>query len=185
VPIVIALPGDKALKSAATGANLVKEEQNWINITPDILSSSGNLNISWNFTNWDKSKFPDCYVRIYGYMHTPLIAQMKMVNPSNLNKTGNRQIAYTGFPTGAYFLNLQCETLNGEKNTTVSYESINLDIVPVIINSTARTKTARDAGMQQVQDYVTCKNMPGVNCPEWQQLAAQGRSWNISLGVPI
>jgi len=179
------------LKSSATGANLVKEEQNWINITPDILPSSGNLNVSWNFTNWDKSKYPDCYVRIYGAGHNcptnwpacPM--QVKVVNPSSLNKTGIRQIAYTGFSTGAYFLNLQCEVLNGVKNTTVPYESINLDIVPVIINSTARTKTARDAGIKQVMDYVTCKNMPGVNCPEWQQLASQGRSWNVSLGVPI
>ena len=173
------------MKSSATGANLVKDEMNWINITPDNLPTNGQLNISWNFTSWDKSKYSDCYIREYSYMHTQLIGQAKLVNTGTLNKTGNVKIAYSGFPSGAYFLNLQCEVLNGQANTTVPYESINLDIVPIYINSTAQTAKNRDIGVKQVQDYVTCQNMPGVNCKEWQQEASTGRTWNTTLGVPI
>jgi hypothetical protein len=191
------------IRSSISGATLVPADQNWINISPDILPSSGNLNITWNFTSFDFAKYPDCYIRIYSYGHAALIGQLKLINPLASNKTGTRQIAYTGLPSGLYFLNLQCEVLNGEANTTVPYESINLDIVPVIVNSTVRNAASRNIGMVQARKYYTCewRNGPAcnsynwtdakcrytapINCPVWQAAAAQGRSWNTTLGVPI
>jgi hypothetical protein len=162
------------------------EDMDYINISPDVLSSpSGTFNVSWNFTTLDNSQFPDCYIRIYGPMHeciqigsTCRVLSFKIPNFRTVNKTGTRQIAYTGLPANYYgFINLQCEVLGGLSNLTDPFGSVNRDIVPFW--TTARNTTV-------VQDYYSCKSMPGVtDCKEWQRLAARGRTWNVTWGNEI
>jgi hypothetical protein len=187
---------------SSSGATLNPPDMNWINLSPDILGTSGSMNITWNFTTWNRNLYPSCYIRILSQYDLIELGRVKMVDISSLNKTGTRQIAYSGFPSGIYYLHLNCAALNWENNISGFTDSVSLDIVPIVINSTVTTNTARNVGIREAQLYTSCEWRNGIacnqynwtnkacrdapiNCPEWQYEAAQGRSWNQSLGVPI
>ena len=181
----------------------VPEELNLINISLDVLGASGTLQITYNITALD-SNYPDCSIVVLKPNGQSVIGKLVLPDAFTLNKSGTKTIAYSGLQTGVYWLNLVCSIKNqpnmtycDAKNFSAHYnpESGGCDLartydrVPVFVNTSATNAVqkarARIVGMKEVQDYLNCKDMPMVNCAEWQKHVTNGRTWNLTLGVPV
>ena len=177
----------------------------------DVISATSPvMNLSWNITNYNinSSYFTDCYLRVYTDMHASIYFQRQIVNPWTLNRTVNGYMLVfpNAAPQGVYYLNLQCETVNGSStanncgiygnfscsqcpyadttcnNLTRPYESRNLDILPLFFNTTI-SPNSKTAMLPTAQNYMNCQRMIGVNCPVWQaEATVGGRTWNVTYG---
>ena len=189
VPVSGDLLGDiyNALTGGAQAQNIDPMQLQFIGASTDIISATSPvLNLSWNITNYNinPSYFTDCYLRVYTDMHASIQFQRQIINPWTINRTmnGYRLVFPNAVPQGVYYVNLQCEILNGINNLTVPYESRNLDILPLFFNNTV-SAAAKTAMLPAALNYMNCQRMVGVNCPVWQQEATVGgRSWNQTYG---
>jgi hypothetical protein len=161
---------------AVFAAPATKTTSSYIEVIPDTIAQSGQLNLSWGFITYDPA-YPDCYIAIYTGDHSQLIRKIRITNPNGLNKTvSGLKITYNGFQKDqAYMINLYCEVMGGDKNRSCPGCGKNLDIIPVYI-------TSKGTGPS---DYVNCRGFPGTNCPVWQKVVSTGYSWNKTLGVPV
>jgi len=150
-----------------------KTNNTYIEVIPDTINVNGQLNLSWGIITFDL-EYPDCYLAVYTNHHILRIAKIKILNPSGLNKTVlGLKVRPVGLTTNTpYFINLYCEKNSGLSNTSQKL----LDVIPFYTTSKVETS---------IQNYVTCKDMPGADCKQWQRSVSQGYGWNRTLGVPI